>query len=430
MLSSTIAVLPLALLASAQTDLAVGMRADTAIGSASRVLGPDGHNEPTVMAQAAPAAGLRMMDARTTVVLRYFPRLYLRYPNLADAARPLLFHWVGLSATHLLSPRVTWSLLSTAGQGEMDYSSSLVAASGQTAQANPPNIATGTPQTTQTSQTAATSAAQRLSVLRLRTLAASTTMGWQESQRANMSLDLFTSGTAAAPGGLPLPNGTVWIVGSDMTQEFLVAPQDGTGLTLSYQHGYVESAPQFDNASATWNWAHQYSATTQAALYAGFGVMRSYGRPLSGWPVAWITLQSTGFTERGFRRSLMLSSGVRTFVNTLVGTATPMAFVQGSAIYDLESRWWFDALVGFQMPVSKGTTIDNSQLIMSLGNGQLALHRRVGQNFVVDFGVRGYLFADSPVVSNPQILGTQIWAYVGFTWSESTRNDDAGAWVL
>gem|GEM_PF-5591815 len=435
MITLTILALPCALFGAVRTDAAVGVQSDTAVGSASPQLGPQSHNEATIMTQVGPAAGLRFRTERTTVIVRYFPRLYLRYPNLADAARPLLFHWVGLSATHRLSPRISWSLSSTAGQGELDYSSPFVmAGSAATPAQNPQGITAGAPpptQSTQTSPTAATSAAQKQSsVLRIRTLAAATTMGWQESQRANISLELFTSGTAAAPGGGILPNGTVWIVGSSLTQEFLVAPQDGTGLTLSYQHGYVESAPQFDNASATWNWSHQFSAITQAGVYAGFGVMRSYGQPLTAWPVAWINWQTSGITERGFRRSLMVSSGVRTFVNTLIGTATPTAFVQGSVSYDLTPRWWFDALLGYQMPLSKGTTVANAQLMMSMGNWQLAFHRRIGKNVAVDFGLRGYLFADSPMASNPQILGTQTLAFVGFTWSESTGKDDTGAWVL
>jgi len=432
-LSSTLAVVHLALLAGVQTDAAVGLRADTAIGSASRLLGPGGHNEPTIMAQAVPAAGIRLRNARTSVVLRYFPRLYLRYPNLADAARPLLFHYLGLSTTHLLSPRLSWLTSSTVGQGEVDYSSPFAAGSGQpiqsTTQDGTPS-ATAPTQSAQSSQTAATSTAQRLSVIRLRTLSASTTLSWQESQRANMFLDLFTSGTAALPGGFPLPNGTVWIVGGDMTQDFLLSPQDGAGFTLSYQRGHLAKAPDFDNASATLNWSRKYSAIAQLGLYAGFGVMRSYGRPLTGWPVAWATWQAEGVTERGFRRSAMLSSGVRTFVNTLVGTAAPMAFAQGSMTYDLEYRWWFDAGIGYQMPISNGTAAANAQLILSSGNWQLAFHRRIDRHIAIDFGLRGYLFADSPMVSNPHILGTQSWAFVGFTWSEGTANDDNGSWVL
>jgi hypothetical protein len=245
-----------------------------------------------------------------------------------------------------------------------------------------------------------------------------------------MSLALFTSGTGAVPGGIALPNGTVWIVGSSITQGFLVTPQDGTGLMLSYQHGYVETAPNFDNVSATWNWTHQYSAITQAGVYAGFGVIRPAGQPLAWSPSGWFTWQTSGATERGFRRSLMLSSGIRTFVNTLVGTAIPTAFAQGSVIYDLAPRWSFDAWIGYQMPLTSGTTASNAQIIMSTGNWQLAFHRRIGQNFAVDFGLRGYFFGDSPFASNPQILGTQTWAFVGFTWSESTGKDDTGAWVL
>jgi hypothetical protein len=168
----------------------------------------------------------------------------------------------------------------------------------------------------------------------------------------------------------------------------------------------------------------------QAGMFAGIGVIRRNGQPLTWSPAGWLTWQTGGASERGYRRSLMLSSGVHTFVNTLLGTVTPMAFVQGSVMVDLAPRWWFDALLGYQMPVSRGAAIPNVQLVMSTGNWQVAFHRRIGQNFVVDLGTRGYFFADSPLVPNPQILGTQTWAFVGFSWSESTGKDDTGAWVL
>ena len=428
MIVSITAALSLALLGSVQTDAAVGVRADTAVGSAPLQLGAGNNNEATVMQQVGPAAGLRFQTERTTVIVRYFPRLYLRYPNLAGADRLLLFQRVGLRANYLMSSRVSWSLSGTAGEGEMDYTAPLAAT------ASTPDTTTGTSTTTQgtqTSQSASTTAAQKqYPVLRIRTLAANSTMTWRESLRAQMSVSLFTSGTGALPGGYPLPNGTVWVVGSAMTQGYLVTPQDTTGVTLSYQHGYVELSPNFDNANAIWNWLHRYSIATQAGVYAGIGVIRVYGQALSWSPSGWLTWQTSGATERGFRRSLMLSGGVRTFVNTLIGTVTPTAFVQGSVMVDLAPRWSFDALLGYQMPLSSGTTAANAQLNLSTGNWQLAFHRRYGQNLFLDFGLRGYLFTDSLVVSNPQIQGTQTWAFVGFTWSESTGKDDIGAWVL
>ena len=384
-----------------------------------------------------PSAGLRFRSERTTVILKYFPRLYLRYPNLANAARPLLFHRVGMLAARQLSQRVSWSLSSTVGQGDMDYTSPLVLttnASGRPSP-DPQDTASGVtaqPQGTQATQSSASTANQRQTVLSIRTLTASTSIGWQESQRSQLSLAIFISGTGAIPGGQSLPNGTAWLVGSSLTQGFLVTPRDNTGLPLTHQHGYVELTSDFDNVSAIWDWSHQYSVATQAGVYAGVGVIHADGQSLAWSPSGWINWQTSGTTQRGFRRSLMLSSGVRTFVNTFAGTAYPAAFIQGSMIYDLAPRWSFDALLSYQMPLTNGTSAASSQLVMSTGNWQFSFHRRIGQrqNFAVDFGLRGYFFSDSLAVSNPKILGTQTWAFVGFTWSDGTGRDETGSWVL
>ncbi len=406
------------------------MQSETAVGSASPQIGAGSRNELTVMAQTTPMAGVRVRSERTTIIIKYFPRLYLRYPNLAGAARPLLFHRAGLAASHLVSPRVAWVLSSTVGQGEMDYSTPLGLNSGTNA-LSPQSPAT-LPQGTQTSVTSATTTTQRQTVLRLRTLTASTTVGWQESQRAQASISSFVTGTAALPGGVDLPSGTVWVVGSNLTQGFMIAPQDSTGINLTYQYGYVQRAPNFHSASAIWNWSHRFTEATQAGVYAGIGAIKTEGQSASLSPSGWLTWQTSGTTQSGLVRTLALSSGVHTSVNTLAGTAYPAAFVQGSVAHDLAPRWSFDALLSYQTPLSAGTSGANAQLNMSMGNWQLAFHRRFGQrqNFALDFGLRGLLLSDSLTVSNPQVLSTQTWAFVGFTWSDGAASDDAGGWLL
>jgi hypothetical protein len=339
---------------------------------------------------------------------------------------------VGFAISYALSPRVSWLLSSTAGQGELDYAApQVVSAEATPSTQSPQDTTTGTTTPASGTQTtAATTTVQRQTVLRVRMLAASTGINWRQSERARMGVTLFASGTAPVSGGTALPNGTIWLVGPDVTEGYLVTPQDEAGMTLGYRHGYIERAPNYDYVTAISHLAHQYSESMAGAAYAGFGCVKAYGFALACSPAGWVTWQQTSATTRGFRRTLMLSSGVRTTVNTLNGTVVPTAFVQGSVMYELGPSWRFDALLGFMVPLSTSTNTGNTQLVYSTGNWQLAFHRRINYNVGVDFGLRGFLYADNPMTSNPQILGTQTWAFVGISWSEGARHDDVGAWVL
>jgi hypothetical protein len=203
-------------------------------------------------------------------------------------------------------------------------------------------------------------------------------------------------------------------------------------MTYAYQHGYVQLFPDFDAVSALWNWAHQYSSATEAGTSMGITALHSSGQATLWSPAGWVYWRLDGITQRGLRRSISVATGVRTYINSLVGTATPAAFIEATFARGLSRDWLFDAVAASQVPLTSGTTTTVSSPQMTTANWQFAFHYQVSRvhNFLIDVGMRGFFFADSPTAPNMQILGTQVWGFVGATWSDGFRDGDTGAWVL
>ncbi len=101
-------------------DVAAGGRTEVRGGVAPLYPGAS-TSRPMAAVALTPAFAFRLASPRWSVLLRYHPRLFWRFPNRLDLDRPLVLHQASGSYGHALTRRWSLNVDTNAAIGEVDY---------------------------------------------------------------------------------------------------------------------------------------------------------------------------------------------------------------------------------------------------------------------------------------------------------------------
>jgi hypothetical protein len=384
-------------MAGASFDLGAGLRATTSAGLLSG--GPDQDSDLAATQELIPALAQRLRDPTQELVVRYFPRLFLRYPGASNFGRPLLLHQVGAGYENRLSRRARFHALVYGAAGELDYSSQRLLFDESSAAVGAEAIDLGV--------------VRASSGLELRlTPRSALRLGAGAGHQASLS----ARGTASAEA---LP--TTSELTTQVFHAYLLSRRDAVGTALAAGYYTSDRTDSLIAGGLELHYERALNRSTGLLLSAGVAVSSSVERSeWRGFPLAMF-----GLTSETHESALSLRGGVRATYDALLASYHPQAFVEASGSRSL-GRDWQGALQLFAASALREAPQADERLESVLALA-LPFDYRMSQNASIEFGIR-LLTRGARLDDALERRQTEAVGFLGLRYVKTSAKDD-GAWV-
>lgn len=384
----SVAVLALSgvVLGAVSTDIAVGARAETMVGSAPVV--PTEPPRASFGAELTPLAGVELEDHRFRVVIRYNPRFFLRRPNILGLDRPVFLNRGSADERLRLSRTVTFRSNLSGSIGEVDYVG-LASVLSRT-------------QLSQVNQ----------SVIRLYEVEQRLGVDVRASRRTTLLFNAFVG-----KGGAPDLSSSIFPthtrLGGGPTLRYLLTRRDELRLPASVEYHRVNAA-ELAAETIELDWDHRISRRTRTTLVGGtFASEYLDSRHGSNvLPVASASVEHGLVIRRGTRLDGRIGVGVRPILNLLFSEYRPLAYTEGSLAFSSPPHW--TAALRASLYTAATTTPLPTNEPETFFAAEAPIVYTIDPNWSVEVGARSFFL--SPHLRNGfDVKQLQLWGYAAVT---------------
>lgn len=397
-------------------DVAAGARADLAVGRAPLALGEP--EQAALTGELVPALALRLETQRAANILRYYPRLFWRYPGGLTLTRPVVYHRIDFRSTYQASRSLELGGTLAVGAGELDYSGArLVFDPEQSSTVEEEVLKYGT-------ATAGVDAELTI------------TRDWavQSSLEAERSgpVDLDEPGFDERPD-FPLQDR----VTLELEPRYQLTRNDTLSALLQEDFRHFSSGRSLWVSRAQLQHAHQWSRTDElraiAGLVVGYWSEGSAGPSAEGdegektrfMPVGSLSARGSVYQSRRIQLELSGTVGIDGLVDAIRATLEPRAGLSGSLSAILPPRWSAAIIASAYTaatdePRSGPEGFASDETIASVTTPVRYL---LQPGAVLEFGTRATVRGPHLEVSGDRVREKEYWAYVAFAYAWSTARD-------
>jgi hypothetical protein len=350
--------------------------------------------ETTFATELRPGALLRIDTARSTLTLRFDPRIYHRTPNLAGSDRPLVLYQGGAAYGRDLSPRLRWTTAAGASYGEVDYTSP------QLAFASPIAGEIETP------------------VVKRITLDASTGLTAQLSRRqgleANASVSHLESTGVESGAEASFPTTTTYA----LLVAHAYALDELSTLSFPVQPRYFVVDPGPDWISGAVGVAYRRQLTPRANLNGLLGVVLTKvdGEETNVYPNALLSYTNIIIERPNANLTNQLEAVLDATLDPTTGNVRPTLGLHASLRSYLGNKWLVDFQAAGDTTTSAGNngqgTDGERETLLSAST---AVGYRLMNEVRLDGGVRWSTRATNLFADDADLRDRQVFAFLGAT---------------
>jgi|GEM_PF-2530108 len=384
----------------ARVDLATGARAELNAGRIPVTSVQD--SAPGTEQTLVLRAGVRLISQTSSLSLIYRPRYYLRLPDALEIGRPLLLHDIGLAWTAELNRRLSLSWRTRASAGELPLSGLLLVFDPGTGKVN----------------------ASVVPVFRVNSnLSMTAETGKRQTTNATLSVnhnDSFGSNSAFERSET---------LGLALTHSLTLSKRTSIGISTLGGYVWPETTPESATIGGLLFISQKIRAPSSIRLAAGLTQAWVRGGA-SAWPLPTTDLTyTTSFSGKSQRYSLNVTAGTRAFLDVLVATYRPQAFVGVGLTGQILTAWTFGTNLLFSTDISGPRLVPGGQPTQL--NLEVPVGYRISDNLLVSSGLRVALSAPALsewTTSTSNQFQDQVSVFAALDWtigSEKSR----GVWL-
>jgi hypothetical protein len=373
------------------------LNAEAATGSAPPI--PGGERELSLYSEVRPGFLLLTRTRRTTLELVLEPRMYYRYPNIADLHRPLFLMSGGIRHEYALSERVGWLSLADAQYGEIEYSSAHRVLDSPLARPTTPVIVTFDAN-------------------------AQTGFRWAATRRYSLSMAAVGEYTASGDPNDEADFPTTTIVGGDITHAFELDQKSTLSFPATGRYYFVSSAPDWTVFTLSAGYRHTPNPRTTLEAEAGVSANKQVGGTTTVFPRMRLTgervVQQTAAVRVINRLAIVLDA---TF-DPLLGEIYPVVGAELTLTTSFATRW-SATVQALGYTAATREPVNEGSLDTYIG-GSASVGYALTNEWQLEFGTR--TSARAPHFSQKFVLDEgEIWAFVRIRGAVSSRRPDSGA---
>ena len=384
----------LGLLLLGATEVGAGVDATAQAGFAP--IGPTEPSEPALAGILVPKAAMTTYGRRRALTLTYAPRLYIRHPNLAGSARPLLLHRGSFDYGDALTRRLRFTTELAASAGEVDYSHQALVF-------------------TETQTTPAQSA-----VIEMATVSAVSAVAVQSTRRLQLSLGAQAAHSRPLDATLDIAT-TSRVLGT-AAQRYQLTRVDTLGTSLAAGQVWFDKGPRYWVVDLLGSWLHRLEREAALDLAVGASAARLIGgdeRFLLS-PAGRVNL--FGPLSRGRRSALSgrLTLTLGAGFDPVLLEYVPAAGAGAGLYWQRGPHWQAGLEVDGRTAVTKAPNATTSQ--QTYLSAHTFVREQLRPSLVFEYGLMAQSRASHLAAEHFELFNREAWAYVRVSWGLRTRS--------